>query len=201
MSANLIIAGVGGQGILSVAWVLDQAAVAIGVNFQQHEIHGMSQRGGAVVAHLRLSGQPVPSGLVPKGKADLILSTEPLEAVRYLDYLGPGGAVVSSTEPRKNLAGYPELEPLLAALRAVPRHRLVPAQTLARKAGSVRAQTMVLLGAAAEWLPLPQDALESAVARAFKDKGRSTLALNLAALQAGRAAVAEEERARAVRGA
>ena len=96
MEKNIILAGVGGQGILSIAFVIDHAALDAGFNFKQAEVHGMAQRGGAVQSNLRYGDGEIWSDIIPMGKADMVLSVEPLEAMRYWQYLRPGGWVVTS---------------------------------------------------------------------------------------------------------
>src|SRR4030042_5605627 len=115
MKQDIILAGVGGQGILSIAFVIAGAALEDGLEVKQAEVHGMSQRGGAVQSHLRLSQERIFSDLIPKGEADLILSVEPLEALRYVDYLRPEGMVVSSRPPFVNIPDYPDLGTILSA--------------------------------------------------------------------------------------
>ncbi|MBM4372138.1 MAG: indolepyruvate oxidoreductase subunit beta [Deltaproteobacteria bacterium] len=187
MKFDIIIAGVGGQGILSVAFILDNACMQRGIHIKQAEVHGMAQRGGAVQSHLRMSDQPVLSDLVPRGAADLILSVEPLEVNRYLAWLAPGGLVLSNAEPEVNIPDYPPLEAVHAHVLGLPRGLLVDAKAVARAAGNVRAQNMVLTGAASPFLPFftPED-LEAQVEALFTSKGEKMLALNLAAFRMGR---------------
>ncbi len=152
MEKNIILAGVGGQGILSIAFVIDHAAMDAGYEFKQAEVHGMAQRGGAVQSNLRYADGPIWSDLIPVGKVDLVLSVEPLEALRYLHYLRPGGWVVSSTTPFVNIPNYPEADALLDRLAAIDRVVLVDTAHFARAAGNRRAQNMVMVGAAAPLL-------------------------------------------------
>lgn len=190
MKFDVVLAGVGGQGVLSVAAVIASAALERGLEVKQSEVHGMAQRGGAVLAHLRLADAPIASDLIPLGRARLILSMEPLESLRYLDHLAPDGTVITATAPVTNIPDYPPLEEVLARLRALPRVRLIDADTLARQAGSVRATNMVMVGAASRVLPLPPDALERCIASRFAAKGQSVVELNLRAFRAGREAAA-----------
>jgi indolepyruvate ferredoxin oxidoreductase beta subunit len=141
MKQDIILAGVGGQGILSIAFVIDNAALADGLQFKQAEVHGMSQRGGAVQSHLRLSSERIWSDLVPRRSADLILSVEPLETLRYLDYLKPEGTIVTSATPFKNIPDYPDLEKVLAEIRRAGRAVIVDAERLAKEAGTSRPRT------------------------------------------------------------
>lgn len=188
MKQDIILAGVGGQGILSIAYVIDNAALADGLAFKQAEVHGMAQRGGAVQSHLRLSDGPIWSDLIPKGGADLILSVEPLEALRYMDYLRPDGLVVTSSTPYKNIPDYPDVEKVLEALRRVPRTVVVDSEKLAKEAGTVKAQNIVLLGAAAPVLILKEASLLATVDKLFRGRGLPVLEANLKAFELGKKA-------------
>jgi len=185
---DIILAGVGGQGILSIAFVIDSAALEDGLFLKQAEVHGMAQRGGAVTSHLRLSRKPIFSDLVPKGRADLILSVEPLEALRYLEYLAPGGKVISSSAPYKNIPDYPEVGSVLDQLKALPSSIVVDSERLAKEAGSSRAQNIVMLGAASPFLMLSEPSLLKFVKVLFKARGESIVQTNLKAFALGRAA-------------
>ncbi len=185
MKCDVMLSGVGGQGILSIAYVIDHAALDAGLHFKQAEVHGMAQRGGAVSSHLRLSDAPIHSDLVPLGQADLLLSVEPMEALRYDAYRAPTGVVVASTTPVVNIPDYPPLDAVLADLLALPAVVLVDGDKLAREAGSFRTSNMVLLGAAAAYLPVPAAALETHIRELFGAKGDKVLAANLAAFRNG----------------
>jgi len=191
MKYDLILAGVGGQGILSIAFVVDNAALKLGLHFKQSEVHGMAQRGGAVSSHLRLADAPIFSDLVPLGGADMILSVEPMEALRYKQYLKPQGVFVSSSSPFVNIPDYPAPEAVLTTLKARPGTVLVDADALAKQAGSPRAQNMVMLGAASPRLPLSQEVMEEFIGVLFGKKGEKIVAANVAAFRAGRAAALE----------
>lgn len=186
MKYDIILAGVGGQGILSIAFVIDNAALEQGLFFKQAEVHGMSQRGGAVQSHLRISDGHIYSDLIPLGQADMILSVEPLETLRYFEYLKPQGAVVSSSTPYKNIPDYPDLEEVFRAIRQVPVHVLIDAEKLAREAGSVKAQNMVMLGAASVFLPLSEDNLKKYIRVLFEKRGEQVVETNLKAFALGR---------------
>ncbi|HVL68260.1 MAG TPA: indolepyruvate oxidoreductase subunit beta [Vicinamibacterales bacterium] len=186
MKFDVIVAGVGGQGVLSLSSILAAAALNGGLFVKQSEVHGMAQRGGAVTAHLRLSSTPVHSELVALGSASMILSLEPLEALRHLEYLAPGGAVVTAVDPVRNIPNYPALDELVAAIRLLPSAVEVEAAALARRAGLARATNMVMAGAAAPWLPLRPDDLESCIRMLFASKGPVVVERNLAAFRAGR---------------
>jgi len=160
MKQDIILAGVGGQGILSIAYVIDNAALKQGLSFKQAEVHGMAQRGGAVQSHLRLPNQAIFSDLIPKGAADIILSVEPLESIRYFDYLAPDGIVITSSSPFINIPNYPQLDEVLAKVQSVSRNIIVDSAKLAQEAGFARAQNMVMLGAASVHLILEEKNLQ-----------------------------------------
>lgn len=188
MNFDLVVAGVGGQGVLSIAWVLDHAAHAAGWRLKQSEVHGMAQRGGAVSAFVRLSDRPVDSDLIAAGSADLIVSVEPLEALRYTGLLRPDGAVVTDITPMVNIDNYPDQGAMLEVLFSVPRLVAVDATRLAHAAGTVKAQNTVVLGAAAPLLPLPAQAIEAQLQALFAPKGDRIVQANLRAFRKGRAA-------------
>jgi indolepyruvate ferredoxin oxidoreductase beta subunit len=185
MKYDVILAGVGGQGVLSVAACIAAGALKAGLQVRQSEVHGMAQRGGAVQAHLRLSDRPIASDLVPRGSADMILGLDPLESLRFLSYLSQGGVLVTAVEPFDNIPDYPPAGELLEAIRRLPRHRLVEASALAKQAGSARAANMVLVGAAAAYLPLERAHLEKAISELFAGKGQAVVEANLQAFAAG----------------
>jgi indolepyruvate ferredoxin oxidoreductase beta subunit len=188
MKQDIILAGVGGQGILSIAYVIDNAALADGLFFKQAEVHGMAQRGGAVQSHMRLSDGTIWSDLIPKGEADMILSVEPLEALRYLDYLRPDGIVVTSSTPYRNIPDYPEIDKVLEALHKAPRSVVVDSEKLAKEAGTVKAQNVVLLGAAASFLIIKEGSLLGTIEALFRDRGPTILESNLKAFALGKKA-------------
>jgi indolepyruvate ferredoxin oxidoreductase beta subunit len=188
MKQDIILAGVGGQGILSIAYVIDNAALADGLFFKQAEVHGMAQRGGAVQSHLRLSDGTIWSDLIPKGEADMILSVEPLEALRYFEYLRPNGIVVTSSTPFSNIPDYPDIGLVLAAVRKAPRSVVVDSEKLAKEAGTVKAQNIVLLGAAAEFLILKEASLLATIDTLFRGRGTPVLEANLKAFELGKKA-------------
>jgi indolepyruvate ferredoxin oxidoreductase beta subunit len=161
-----------------------------GLLVKQSEVHGMSQRGGAVLANLRLADAPIASDLIPLGSAALILSMEPLESLRYLRYLSPDGALVTSTNPVVNIRDYPDLDGLLAMVRSLPCARLVDGEKLARAAGSARATNMVMVGAASHRLPVKVETLEQFIRTTFASKGEKIVETNLKAFRAGREAAA-----------
>jgi indolepyruvate ferredoxin oxidoreductase beta subunit len=188
MKKDIILAGVGGQGILSIAYVIDNAALDAGCQFKQAEVHGMAQRGGAVQSHLRYSDGNIHSDLVPVGCAQLILSVEPLEAMRYWHYLDPSGAVVTSVTPYINIPDYPDLDQLLEDVARLPNIVLVDSAQLARAAGNLRAQNMVVLGAASLLLDFTDDQLQAHVSSLFAAKGSKIVQVNQRAFRLGAAA-------------
>lgn len=188
MNYDLVICGVGGQGVLSIAWVIDHAAHEAGLHFKQSEVHGMAQRGGAVSACVRLSDQPLASDLIASGEAALVLSVEPLEALRYTKLLSPAGWIVTDVTPMVNIPDYPSAERLYPVLFSAPQLVVLDATQLAKKAGNIKAQNMVALGAAARLLPLPPEALERQITALFEAKGERIVRANLNAFRMGDAA-------------
>jgi indolepyruvate ferredoxin oxidoreductase beta subunit len=188
MKQDIVLAGVGGQGILSIAYVIDNSALAEGLFFKQAEVHGMAQRGGAVQSHMRLSDGRIWSDLIPKGQADMVLSVEPLEALRYLDYLKPDGIVVTSSTPYRNIPDYPEIDRVLEAIRRAPRAVVVDSETLAKEAGTIKAQNIVLLGASAGFLILKEESLRRTIEDLFRGRGTPILEANLKAFELGKKA-------------
>jgi indolepyruvate ferredoxin oxidoreductase beta subunit len=183
---DIVLAGVGGQGILTLAVLIANAAMREGLNVRQAEVHGMSQRGGAVDAHVRLSDGLLFSDLVPKARADLILATEPLEALRHLDYLSPSGLIVTNSVTVENIPDYPPREELMQLLQGCGRKvYLIDAGAVAKEAGSARAQNVVLLGAASEFVGLRPESLQGAVSERFANKKKTLADMNLRALRLG----------------
>ena len=194
MKKDIVLGGVGGQGILTIATVIGMAALSEGLQLKQSEVHGMSQRGGDVQSNLRLSSGPIASDLIPEGKADMILAVEPLESLRYFNMLNRrSGWVVTSINPFKNIPDYPPLEEVLAEIKKLPRYIIIDADKLAQEQGSVKAANIVVLGAASPFLGLKYDSLEKAIRQLFGKKGEDMVELNLKALEAGRR-FAEENR-------
>lgn len=186
MKRDIILAGVGGQGILSIATVIGEAALKEGLYLKQAEVHGMSQRGGDVQSNLRLSSEPIYSDLIAKGGADIIISLEPMEALRYLPYLKSDGWIVSSCKPFVNIPNYPDIEQVLEHIKAVKNHVLLDVEVLAKEAGApFQAANMVLLGAAIPMLGIDHDKIVAGVERIFARKGEAVVAANLAAIEAG----------------
>jgi indolepyruvate ferredoxin oxidoreductase beta subunit len=188
MNFDLVIAGVGGQGVLSIAWVLDHAAHATGLQLKQSEVHGMAQRGGAVSAFVRLSDAPVASDLIAAGSASLIAAVEPLEALRYTGLLRADGSIVTDVTPMVNIDNYPDHAAMYEVLFSAPKLIAVDATRLAHAAGTVKAQNTVVLGAAAPLLPLPLHAIETQLQALFEPKGERIVHANLRAFRKGCAA-------------
>ena len=186
MKKDIILAGVGGQGILSIATVIGEAALQEGLYLKQAEVHGMSQRGGDVQSNLRLSSEPIMSDLIPKGGADLIISLEPMEALRYVEYLKPDGWIVTSCVPFLNIPNYPDLGQVLARIKAYKNHVLLDVEALAKEAGApAQAANMVLLGAAIPMLGIDHDKMIAGVARVFARKGETIVNTNINAVEKG----------------
>lgn len=185
MKTDIVLSGVGGQGILSIATVLGEAAIKEGLYIKQAEVHGMSQRGGDVQSNLRISSDPIMSDLIPLGKADLIISLEPMEALRYLPYLSKEGWIITNSAPFVNIGNYPELEKVLDAVKAVKNHVIIDVDTLAKEVASPRASNIVLLGAAAPFVGIETDKLEEGIRRIFGRKGEQIVEMNLKAFRAG----------------
>jgi indolepyruvate ferredoxin oxidoreductase beta subunit len=183
---DLILAGVGGQGILTIAQAISQTAVRRGLHVKQAEVHGMAQRGGDVQSHLRISDRPIFSDLVPLGEADLILAVEPLESLRYVQYLKEQGAVVASQNVFINIANYPAVEAVLSRIAGLPRHVLIDADRLGRAAGSGRAANITMLGAASLFLEFEPNEIEEVVAEMFEAKGERVVEVNRRAFRFGR---------------
>jgi len=188
MTYDIILAGVGGQGVLSIATIIARAAMIDGLSVRQSEVHGMSQRGGGVQAHLRISDKAISSDLVPSGAADMILSMEPIEGLRYLSYLKPEGVLVTAAEPFVNIPDYPDVETVYAAIRKLPASRIVRAEELAKEAGNAKSVNMVLVGAASSSLPVSESALAQSVHDTFAKKDPRLVDINMKALKLGEAA-------------
>lgn len=186
MRSNIILAGVGGQGILSIAATIGIAALENNLHLKQAEVHGMSQRGGAVQSHLRISENEIASDLIPLGKADLIISVEPMESLRYLPWLSGSGWLVTNTTPFVNIPDYPDMKELLAEIEKLPNHIAINADEIARQVKSPRSSNIVMLGAASPFLDIPYESLEIGIKKIFGRKGEKIVQLNIEALKSGR---------------
>ena len=184
MKKDIILCGVGGDGIVSVAKIISDAALNLGLNVKQSEIHGMSQRGGSVFSHLRVSSDPIFADVIPEGKADIILSSEPMEALRYLPFLSPDGVVITNSDPFVNITNYPDMANVNAELGKLKHCVSFNANTIAKELGA--RGNMVLLGAAAPYLEIAFDELEKAIRNIFGRKGETVVDTNIKAIRAGR---------------
>lgn len=185
MNTDIILSGVGGQGILSIATIIGAAAINDNLYIKQAEVHGMSQRGGDVQSNLRISSTPIASDLIPLGKADLIISLEPMEAMRYLPYLRKDGWVITNTEPFVNIPDYPDLDTLMQRIEALPHHVALDVAAIASEASSPRAANIVLLGAAAPFLGIDIAKIEDGIHSVFARKGDDIVEMNIKAFRAG----------------
>lgn len=192
MKTDIILAGVGGQGILSIAATIGTAAVNNGIYVKQAEVHGMSQRGGDVQSHFRLDSKPIDSDLIAKGSCDIILSVEPMEALRYVEFLSPNGWIVTNATPYVNIPNYPDIDKIIAKLKSYKNSIVLDADKLARDVKSPRSSNIVMLGAATPLINMPIIEFEKALESIFGRKGEKVVEANIAALRAGRA-VADEQ--------
>ena len=190
MKKDIILAGVGGQGILTIATIIGDAAARRGINLKQAEVHGMSQRGGDVQSNLRLSTDEIYSDLIAQGAADLIISMEPMEALRYIGYLHAEGCVVTSSHPFKNIPNYPDEEALMAELQALPHTAILPIEDVARENSLPKSANIILLGMAAKYIEiLSAEALRDSIAHVFASKGAAVVEQNQRAFDLGLNAV------------
>ena len=186
MKQDIILAGVGGQGILSIATVIGSAALEQGLHLKQAEVHGMSQRGGDVQSNLRLSSDPIFSDLIPRGAADLVVSLEPLEALRYIPFLAPEGWIITNTVPFENIPDYPPMDQVMGELNKLPRVIAIDVDAIAKEVGSPRSANMVLLGATAAVLHiLDPEKLRAGISKIFGRKGEAVVEANIKAFDAG----------------
>lgn len=186
MKKDIILAGVGGQGIVTIATVIGYAAVKRGLQLKQSEVHGMSQRGGDVQSHLRISDREIYSDLIPEGAADVIISVEPMEALRYLSFLSPDGWIVSNNTPFVNIGNYPDVRSLHDRIKNYPRSVLLDAEKIARQHANAKAMNIVMVGAASGYIGLSTEELEGAIRVIFERKGDAIVHANLRAFHAGR---------------
>jgi indolepyruvate ferredoxin oxidoreductase beta subunit len=186
MKSDIVLAGVGGQGVLSIATVIGYAAVESGLYLKQAEVHGMSQRGGAVLSHLRISDKEIFSELVPEGGAHLIVSAEPMESLRYLPYLSSEGWIVTNSVPYVNIPNYPDTETILGEIRKHPRNLIFDAEAMAKELGNPRGANMVITGAASVFIDVPFEKMETGIRMIFGSKGEDIINKNLEAINAGK---------------
>ena len=183
---DIILSGVGGQGVLSVAAVISIAAMKDGYTLRQSEVHGMAQRGGAVLAHMRISKSEISSDLIPKGMADVVLSMEPMESLRYVDYLKPEGTLISAAAPYKNIPDYPKLDDIHSRIRSLKSSRIIDARKLAMEAGTMKSVNMVMVGALSTRMNIREASIEAAIKELFSSKGEKIINANLKAVALGR---------------
>ncbi len=186
MKIDIILAGVGGQGILSIAATIGNAALKDNLHLKQSEVHGMSQRGGAVQSHLRISDKPIASDLIPKGSADLIISVEPMESLRYLPFLSDNGWLVTNIKPFVNISNYPEIDKIKEELSSLKNSIMIDANDVAKKLKSIRSSNIVMLGAALPFINIPFENFEYGINQIFANKGQKVVDVNIAALKAGK---------------
>lgn len=187
MKIDIILCGVGGMGALSSAAIISKAALDMGWYMKQAETHGMSQRGGDVQSHLRISDEPIASDLIPEGQCDIILSVEPMEALRYLPFLNKNGWVITNKNPFINIPNYPNQNELMAEINKIPNHIIFDADAIAKEIKNPKGTNMVVLGAASKYLKIDIEKLEDAVRSIFGKKGDDIVNANINALRAGRA--------------
>lgn len=185
MHTDIILSGVGGQGILSIATVIGAAAIKEGLYIKQAEVHGMSQRGGDVQSNLRISSEPIASDLIPLGKADLIISLEPMEALRYLPYLSKDGWFITNTTPFVNIPNYPDQKALLEKINQLNHVVTIDVDAIAKSVASSRATNIVLLGAASPFLGIEVEKIDEAIRAIFERKGEAVVEMNRKAFHAG----------------
>ncbi len=188
MKTDIILCGVGGQGILSIATIIGEAAMKENLYIKQAEVHGMSQRGGDVQSNLRISSDPIASDLIPLGSADVIISMEPMEALRYLPFLSQNGWIITSATPFVNIPNYPDMEKVNADLKAVKNVIVVDIEQMAKDNGVPRSANVILLGAAQKALGIEYEKLEEAIRRVFGRKGEKIVEANIKALAIGKEA-------------
>lgn len=186
MKSDIVLAGVGGQGILTIATILGAAALEENLYLKQAEVHGMSQRGGDVQSNLRLSSHPIHSDLIPLGGADLIVSLEPMEALRYLPFLSKEGWVVTNMVPYVNINNYPDMAAVEEELMRLPHVRAFDMEVEAKRVATQRSANLVLLGAASTYIDIAPEKIEAAIESLFIPKGQKVVDQNIAAFRAGR---------------
>lgn len=186
MNTNIILSGVGGQGILTIAAVIDTAALSENLYVKQSEVHGMSQRGGAVLSHVRISDNEIFSDLIPEGKADMILSVEPMELLRHIPYLKKDGWLITDSKTFENIIDYPKKDHLYKQIMSYPNHIIIKATDVAKELGNSKAANMILLGAASTLIPLSENSLLNAIKSLFNNKSEKIIQLNIEAFEAGK---------------
>ena len=188
MKTDIILCGVGGQGILSIATIIGEAAMKENLYIKQAEVHGMSQRGGDVQSNLRISSNPINSDLIALGGADVIISMEPMEALRYLPFLNKNGWIITSSAPFVNIPNYPDMETIKADYKKLEHVIMIDIESMAKENNVPRSANVILLGAAQKALGIEYDKLEAAIQRVFARKGEAIVEQNIKALAIGKAA-------------
>lgn len=187
---DLVIAGVGGQGAILASDIIGRAAVREGFSIRAAETHGMAQRGGSVVNHIRIGCEL--GSMIPLGGADVLLALEPSEALRYLDYLAEDGVVIVNTEPilpvtvTSGLCTYPNIEEIMVSLQGKRKVIGFNASQLATTAGNVQAMNVVMVGAISNYLPISVDVMRDCVRELVPPK---TVDINVRAFEVGRAQI------------
>lgn len=185
MKKDIILSGVGGQGILSIAAIIGLAALERNLFVKQSEVHGMSQRGGAVQSHLRIADKEIASDLIPYGEADIIISVEPMESLRYLPFLSNEGWIITNTTPFVNIPNYPELDSLLNKIHSYKNVIAINADEIARMIKTPKSSNVVILGAASQFLEIPFENLKGGIRSLFARKGDEIINMNISALNSG----------------
>lgn len=186
MKSDIILSGVGGQGILSIAATIGTAALIGNLHMKQSEVHGMSQRGGDVMSHMRISENEIASDLIPKGQADLIISVEPMEALRYLSYMKKDAWLITNSKPFKNIPNYPNIDEILDEIRKIKNHIIIDADIIAKNLKSIRSSNIVMLGAALPYIDIPFENFQKALQQIFGRKGQDIVDKNILALKKGK---------------
>ena len=191
MKSDIILAGVGGQGIISIAAAIGNAALIKDLYMKQAEVHGMSQRGGSVQSTLRISSKPIASDLIPYGGADMVLAIEPMESLRYIPFLKEDGWLVTNSVPFLNISDYPELDNVIAEIKKREKHVIIDADAIAAEVATKRASNMVMLGAGSFFIDIPVEAIQDGIRQIFASKGERIIDMNIAAMMAGRETTAQ----------
>ncbi|MBN1250898.1 MAG: indolepyruvate oxidoreductase subunit beta [Bacteroidales bacterium] len=186
MKTDIILAGVGGQGILTIAATIGTAALQNNLHIKQSEVHGMSQRGGDVQSHLRISDKPIASDLIGNGSADIIIAVEPMEGLRYLPFLSKNGWLVTNSTPFINISNYPDNQDITNEIKSIKNHIIIDADAMAKEIKASRSSNIVVLGAASPFLNIKFEDLEKAIRTIFERKGEEIVNINLKALKLGR---------------
>jgi len=192
---NILVAGIGGQGVMTAAEILAQTALSLGFDVKKTEVAGMAQRGGVVTSHVRF-GEKVNSPAIPDGEADLIVGFEPAEAARWLDQLRPGGVVLVNQARQEppivsiGLFDYPDDPVADIAERGVEVHAF-DATDIAKQLGNVKLVNTVMLGASAAHLPFDADILKEAILARFRARKPKLVELNEQAFLAGQQAASK----------